>query len=280
MRCFDQVKQPEKFVTSLHIYPVNSLKGIDVSRLDIEINGPRYDRRWTLVDEEGEFLSLRQIPKLSQLGVEILPGKLLIRAKSVPPLVVKEQGKKTERTVALRSDSVAVYDEGDEAAEWFEEVIGRKCRLVHFSDEAMHQVNQKYVRSSEDHVAFSDSYPILITSGASLGDLNFKLSSPVSMNRFRPNIVISGCEPYEENSWKLIRVGSLILSCVKPCSRCIAINVDYSTGERGDEPLKTLEGYRKDGDKIVFGENCIHQAVGTISVGDEVEVLEFRSECN
>ena len=124
-----------------------------------------------------------------------------------------------------------------------------------------------------DQVGFADGYPLLLISEASLADLNSRLATPLPMNRFRPNIVVTGCEPYAEDTWQRIQIGGLGFDIVKPCARCATTTTDQATGARGKEPLKTLATYRDGPDSgPLFGQNVIHAGVGAIRVGDEVEV--------
>jgi uncharacterized protein YcbX len=147
-------------------------------------------------------------------------------------------------------------------------------RLVFMPDASRRQVNQNYAPSPDDVVGFADGYPFLLISEASLKDLNQRLNAPVPMNRFRPNLVISGCLPYEEDTWKWIRIGEVRFKVAKPCARCIVTTVDQSTGEKGVEPFQTLAAYRKQEKGIMFGQNLIHTTQGVLSIGQTVEVLE------
>lgn len=261
-------------ISQINIYPVKACRGISVQKADLTPQGLRYDRRWMVVDEENRFLSQRTHPKMALIQTELLPGKVLLRASGQPPLIIKMDKEGEKRTVVVRKDSVEAIDMGDEAAEWLSDVMKRKARLVYIPDETFRPIDPKYATSPQDQVGFADAYPLLLTSEASLGDLNLRLPQPIQMNRFRPNLVISGCEPYEEDSWKKIRVGDVILECVKPCSRCVVTCVDQATGEKGEEPLKTLTCYRKQESGIIFGQNLIHKTLGTLSVGQELLILK------
>jgi uncharacterized protein YcbX len=127
------------------------------------------------------------------------------------------------------------------------------------------------------YTAFSDGYPLLLLSEASLEDLNARLPEPLPMDRFRPNLVVRGCAPYAEDGWRRIRIGAIELAVVKPCDRCVVTTIDQATGERsGTEPLRTLAGYRNTERGVLFGQNVVHLGQGSIEVGAEVEVLEVR----
>ena len=125
----------------------------------------------------------------------------------------------------------------------------------------------------DDHTGFADGYPILLISEESLQDLNTRLASPIPMNRFRPNLVVRGCEPYAEDTWNKIKIGDVELAIVKPCARCEVTTIDKETLERSKEPLKTLGRYRKHKLGAIFGQNVIPLNKGRIQVGNTVEVL-------
>jgi hypothetical protein len=135
------------------------------------------------------------------------------------------------------------------------------------------QVNPNFAQRPEDQVAFADAFPFLLISEASLDDLNARMHAPLPMNRFRPNIVITGCAPYAEDTWPSLRIGSVDFAAAKACVRCTVTTTDQTTTERGEEPLKTLATYRKTDAGVVFGQNLIHLNRGTIRVGDRVTTV-------
>ena len=173
-----------------------------------------------------------------------------------------------------KSKGVHAIDQGDESAQWFSDWLGVSVRLVHVADGYKRRLNPEYASSAEDHTGFADGYPILIISEASLLDLNSKLISPLPMNRFRPNIVVQNCEPFAEDTWKRIRIGSVEMALVKPCPRCVVTTIDKETLEKSKEPLKTLATYRNQADGAMFGMNVIPLNEGEVKVGMSVEVLE------
>jgi len=265
-------------VSALHIYPVKSGKGLTLSKMEIGPKGPVDDRRWMFVDDTGRFLSQRQHPKMCFIEAEIQSDKLIIRSKRLPPLIIKrgKNEKQKMRHVTIWKDSLEVYDMGNNATEWASDFFGFPAHLVFIPDDIHRKVNPKYALKDTDEVSFTDGYPLLIISEASLGDLNLRLENPVPMNRFRPSIVVSGCEAFEEDRWKRIRIGSAVFSCVKGCSRCVLTTVDQAAGsadEKG-EPLVTLSRYRKTDEGIMFGQNAIPEGVGSVSLNDEVIVLQ------
>ena len=164
-------------------------------------------------------------------------------------------------------------DQGDESAQWFSDWLGTSVRLVHVADGIQRRLNPEYAVNADDHTGFADGYPILIISEESLQDLNSRLEIPVPMNRFRPNLVVKGCEPYAEDTWNKIEVGDVELAIVKPCDRCVVTTIDKTTLEQSKEPLKTLAVYRKHPLGAIFGQNIIPLNEGRLQLGMNVEVL-------
>ena len=148
---------------------------------------------------------------------------------------------------------------GDAAAEWFSSLVGHSMRLL--------------VDVDEGAVAFADAYPLLLTSRASLDDLNRRLRTPVPMDRFRPNVVIDGPPAWNEDTWASLRIGDVLLEVAKPCARCVVVNTDQTTGARDPEPLKELAKFRlAPGQGAMFGVNANHDGPGTLRVGDPVTI--------
>ena len=173
-----------------------------------------------------------------------------------------------------KSKNVQAVDQGDESAGWFSDWLGAPVRLVHFADGYKRIINEKYAVNADDHTGFADGYPILLTSEESLQDLNTRLAAgPIPMNRFRPNIVVKGCEPYAEDTWNKIKIGDVELAVVKPCARCEVTTIDKVTLKRSHEPLKTLGKYRKHALGAIFGQNVIPLNRGSLELGMSVEVL-------
>jgi uncharacterized protein YcbX len=166
---------------------------------------------------------------------------------------------------------------GVEADAWLSGLLGLRCRLLYMPPSTCRQVSLEYGQPG-DRVSFADGYPLLLTSEASLAELNRRLDRALPMDRFRPNLVIDGKVPFAEDDWARIRVGSTEFRVAKSCARCVVTTTDQRTGARGPEPLRTLASFRNVGGKILFGENLIHEGPGPVRLGDPVEVLESRSD--
>jgi uncharacterized protein YcbX len=262
-------------LSSLIYYPIKACRGFEVDTSLIERMGLEHDRRMMVVTPEGEFLTQREYPRLAWVTPEVKDGTLTLCAPGYDSIHLPIQSTGIPWPVNIwKSMGVQAIDQGEEAAEWFSDWLGTPVRLVHIADGYIRRVNEKYVVSEDDHTGFSDGYPILLASEESLQDLNSHLELPVPMNRFRPNIVVKGCEPFAEDTWKRIRIGDAELAVVKPCARCVVTTIDRQTLEQGKEPLKTLGKYRKHKLGAIFGQNVIPLNEGRLRLGMPVEVLE------
>lgn len=266
-------------LASLHCYPIKSLGGFSVNEARLTDRGLAHDRRWMLVDEAGRFVSQREVAVMACLHTSALPDGFRVTdirtgATLDLPWLVRDGA-----PIATK-----VWDDGVQAlagdpswSGWFSERLGRSVRLVHMPEATMRATDGRY---AEGLTSLSDGFPYLIISQASLDDLNARIApsgSPaegvtVPMDRFRPNLVITGGEAFQEDGWKEISIGEARFRLVKPCARCVVTTTDQRTGERGQEPLRTLATYRREGEKVLFGMNAVGSVDGTIRVGDEVVV--------
>ncbi|MEM7773258.1 MAG: MOSC N-terminal beta barrel domain-containing protein, partial [Cyanobacteria bacterium P01_A01_bin.37] len=267
----------------LFIYPIKSAAGIAIEQSTITTRGLEYDRRWMVVGPDGTFMTQRKFPKMALITVKIQADSLVVQAPDMEPLVVPltsdpvilgehEAKVACEQMVEVWGDRCLGWSMGEAARSWFSDVLKTPCDLVYMPDTSKRSVDHGKF-GDENQVSFADAYPFLLISEASLDDLNQRLDQPVLMNRFRPNLVVSGCDGFAEDSWKSIQVGNVSFQVSKPCSRCVVTTVDQSTGNRSVEPLKTLATYRHWDGQIWFGQNLIHEALGKISVGDRIQVL-------
>lgn len=273
-------KQTKTQITELIIYPVKSLAGISLQTSDLDSMGLKYDRRWMLVTPDGKFLSQRQIPKMALIKTALdKAGQLTLSADGMrdhPVPDVKELSTPVFMPVAIWDDTVHATRVGDETDIWLSNALGTLCHLVYIPDNEERQCDLKYAKQG-DRTGFSDGFPLLLLSEASLADLNNRLDEPVEMKRFRPNIVISGCDAYAEDQLKGFIIGDVSMRGVKLCSRCVITTVDPDTGKRNNmQPLATLMKYRKgkgdEANKVFFGMNVIHENTGRLNVGDSVSI--------
>ncbi|MDD2921924.1 MAG: MOSC domain-containing protein [Anaerolineales bacterium] len=241
----------------------------------VERMGLANDRRMMVVTPDGEFLTQREYPKLALITPTLTNDIATLAAPNFDSLRVAIRNSGANFPVNIwGSENVSAVDLGDDAARWLSDWLGVSVRLVHFADGYKRRLNPDYAINADDHTGFADGYPILIISEESLNDLNSKMESPLPMNRFRPNIVIKGCAPFEEDSWKRIKIGEVEMALVKPCPRCVVTTIDKETLEKNKEPLKTLAKYRNHELGAIFGMNTIPLNEGKIHIGMEVEIIQ------
>lgn len=266
-------------LASIHIYPLKSGAPVTLDEAAVEARGLSRDRRWMVVDANGKFVTGRQQPRLTLITALTSGDALSIAAPGMPTLVVEPPHAGGPRIdTAVWGAPVRPLLACDEANAWISAFVGAPCRLVHMDDACERRVKAKYdgkYGQDDDVVSFADAFPLLLISQAALDQLNAKLSAPVPILRFRPNLVVSGTAPHAEDGWKRIRIGTVELEVVKPCVRCVFTTVDFARGafDPSGEPLRTLVSYRRSGDGVTFGQNAIPRGRGTLRRGDAVEVL-------
>jgi uncharacterized protein YcbX len=246
-------------IASLHVYPVKSCRGLTLEAARMGERGLAFDREWMIVDSDDRFVTQRELPRLALVVPSLTANALELEFPGSRRLSVPLDITAAARQVVVWRDSVPAIDQGDEAAAWLSAALQRPLRLMRFDVGFRRTCNVAYAGNSGAHTAFADAYPLLILSEASLADLNSRLSQPLPMNRFRPNLVLSGIEAYNEDHIDEIRVGMLSLKLVKRCTRCQITTTDQSTTVVGAEPLATLASYRMDPvlEGVAFGMNAI-----------------------
>lgn len=259
-------------ISQLSIYPVKSAGGNTVSKMSLDVMGPKWDRRWMVVDANYRFRTQRKIAQMCHIETKLSEVGLTLSAPGAGSITLDDPSAIIHDVVVWR-DTVAAQDCGDIAAQWLSDYLARPCRLVFMADKTRRLVNPKHAKNHEI-VSFADGYPILIASSESLELLNSKLDSNLKMDRFRPNIVVAGCAPHAEDQWKRIKIGNIEISLVSACSRCIMPSIDQQTGVKNPKVIETLQGYRRRERDIYFGMNALHHNVGEINIGDEVTILE------
>lgn len=263
-------------LSEIWIYPVKSLGGIRQSEALVEEKGLQYDRRWMIVDENGKFLTQRVNAHMALLDVAIQSDGLLISHRfqsDDQTLVPFESVSNQTIQVKVWDDLVLARTICDQADIWLTRQLGKNVRIVEMSEQTQRNMDPAY-SGKEALVSFADDFPYLLISEGSLQDLNSKLEKPVTMKRFRPNFVISGTEPFAEDLWKNVRIGTVEFIVAKPCERCVLVSIDPITGQKGAEPLKTLASYRKIGKNIFFGQNLVSLENGLLREGDELIICQ------
>ncbi len=270
-------------LSRLHIYPVKGLRGIALESVSVDPLGPVGDRRFLVVDETGRFLSQRSHPRMALVDTALGAGGLLLSAEGAGAVTVPSESCADAplRTVSVwKHEGLLAEDCGNEAAGWLSDFLSARCRLVRTGSGFRREVTKPAARPG-DVFTFADAVPMLVISEASLADLNDRMiengSVALTMDRFRPNLVVTGCPPYAEDQWARIRIGDIVFRSAGPCIRCTVPTIDPNTAERGPEPLRTLALYRrepKDPTNVLFGQNLIHETKnGVLRVGDRVELV-------
>jgi len=270
-------------ISALYHFPVKSLQGHKCKSLSLDQFGAINDRRWMLVDHDNQFVTQRKLRAMAQLKATAIGEGLRLENAEGERIEIRQPGSEAEvKTVRVWSDDVSTRDAGDDAAHWLSGQLQTPVRLVAMGEEFHRPLEAP---RADRQVSFADAAPLLVISQPSLDDLNSRLTEPVSMLRFRPNLVVSGCEPFAEDHWKTLTIhthdGPLVFDCTHPCARCAIPGLHPFTGRAQKEPLRTLASYRRweDG-QIYFGMNLAPATAGqtgdpnpvTIHLGDRVEV--------
>lgn len=259
-------------LSEIWIYPIKSITGIQLEEANVLQRGFQFDRRWMIVDNNNTFLSQRTYPELALLDLTISDTSLQISKRTNPEDKIETPlfpALLQEIEVTIWNDKVFAWTVDPAADAWLSEFLDQPVKLVYMGDQAERQIDLKYSEDGEN-VSFADGYPYLMISEASLADLNGRLKEPVSMRRFRPNLIVAGASAFEEDTWSKIQIGDLTFRVVKPCARCVLITVDPQTAEKGAEPLKTLSSYRFENNKVLFGQNLIADKPGILKQGDAI----------
>ena len=279
-------------LTALTLYPIKSCAGIALQEATLTAAGLMHaqihDREWMVVDAQGEFLSQRSHPLMALITprLDVSAGTLILHAPDLSPLALplaRPTAESAAPTLQVRvwDDLVSADDCGDAAAQWFSQALGIACRLVRFPAQGRRVTNTRWTGHADVPTQFSDGYPYLLISEASLADLNQRLVAqgrePLPMNRFRPNLVIDGVDAFEEDYIDTLGIGGALLQPVKPCARCTIPSVDQASGLIGPDPLDILSAYRAHprlAGGIAFGMNVILlQGEGqVVKLGQEIEI--------
>lgn len=264
------------FLKEIIRYPVKSIAGVSHEKAFVEERGIAGDRRWMLIDEQHRFLSQRNSPEMALFD-------LAVNENSIEVWLRSDHSQKHTIPLTLNygaivqadiwNDTVDVIWPELSADQWFSKLLKKKCKLVYMPDNSNRLAEPELVKKPVQ-TSLSDGYPLLLTSCTSLADLNQRAGIHLEMKRFRPNLIVDGAQPYEEDRWKIIKIGEVHFQLIKPCARCVITTIDPSTGQKGNEPLHTLSTYRKKGNRLLFGQNMICLNEGVIHVNDVVNIIE------
>jgi hypothetical protein len=276
------------YISEINIYPIKSLKGISVASALVEERGLRHDRRWMLTDRAGKFFTQREFPRMALIETAITDDGLVVTANDAGSMTMPftpDTGNVRDVIIWANICPGEIYE--DDVNGWFGEVLETECQLVYMPDDSRRNVNPRF-NQNDNVVSFADGYPLMMLGESSLADLNSRLDQPLAMNRFRPNLVVSGSDAFAEDDWQRIKIGDAEFRSTKPCERCVITTIEQSRGEfDGKEPLKTLAAYRSARDvmpdryellgvgatAVLFGQNLIPETIGgTVRVGERVEL--------
>ena len=267
---------PSIQLSGMSTYPLKSGGSIALNSATVSGKGLPYDRHWGLIDASNKMITGRAYPQLLDLQPKLTEEylEISVKRKNSIRIPLQFQG----RTIhglgffSRQVDGVLLETEIDQ---WFSDYLGFPCRLVFSNDQIRRNMLTKHGGREGDLLAFPDQAPLLLLSEASLADLNQRLEHPVSMQNFRPNLVIRGCDAYAEDTWKVIQIGELQFDVVQACKRCVFVTIDPITKVKGKEPLKTLATYKKDADgEVVFGVHLIPRTFGNIQINDPIKILK------
>jgi len=261
-------------LSEIWIYPIKSLGGIALSKAIVRGKGLEYDRRWMLIDASGVAMTQRVHPEMALFKTQMQGEKLLVsysKGREISSIAFSTAIPDWDTWMVARvwDDDVQVLEVDRQISEWFSRNLGVACKLVAFPEEKPRKVDSRYSINKE-HVSLADAYPFLIIGQSSLDDLNKRLNEAVPMKRFRPNFVFTGGTAYQEDQWRDFSIGKIPFVAVKKSERCALITVNQNTAEKGKEPLRTLSDYRKEGNKVCFGQNLVALAEGEVVLGDPI----------
>jgi len=273
-------------LTGLFVYPVKSARGIALREATLGDRGITHDRRFMVVDEKGHFVTQREVPRMALLGTAIVDagegahgstpdaghtGELVLSYEGQQLALPLLPASGPERRVRVFKDEVDALDVGDAARDFLSAALGRAVSLVYMPDLSRRQVDPTRA-TPLDLVGFADGFPYLLANESSLAAVNRELTTPVTMERFRPNFVIEGVPAYAEDNFGALTIGALRFEAVKTCSRCVIVNTDQRTGHREKGPLEALVRTHVIGNRPIFGQNLVARSTGRLAVGDPVDV--------
>ena len=275
-------------IAALMVYPVKSCAGVSVQEAVLTEAGLDLDRAWMVVDATGGFVSQRELPRMALVRPQLKTFEIILRAPGMLALHLAIDAVEEPVRVRVWDDEVAAYDMGPVAAQWFTDFLGQPLRLVRFDPEHRRLSSLKWTGGGEAPNQFSDGFPVLVTSTASLAELNARLVSAghgaVDMARLRPNLVLDGVEAHDEDRLDTLRIttetGTAELRPVKPCARCPIPNIDPLTAQSSPAVGDTLQTYRQDprlNGAVTFGMNAIVlQGDGQVLRVGQAVTADFR----
>ncbi len=266
------------FISQLIIFPIKSLGPVSLERVAVDAMGLADDRRFMLVSASGQFITQRTRPDLTRFELRMSGDDFLIWDKiSHSQRILRRQPSLGDWVdVSLWDDRIHVREVADDLSFWFSGLLNEPVRLVQIQSEAPRSIEEKYQTAGSQQSSFADSLPILIASEASYRAVASRLGTPFDWMRFRANVIIAGLEAFEEDTWLEFSLGTVRLLGAKPCARCQLVNVDPSAGTIETSMLMALNGFRKAGNKVYFGQQAVPITLGYLAVGDLIHVEKSK----
>ena len=251
-------------LTRLFIYPIKSARGIEVTQARVLERGLEHDRRFMVVDQGGNLATARRHPKLLTVSTALSNDSLKISALEMPDLHVPLEPQGEEQQVRVWFDWMPGVVVGENSSDWFSELLGAPLSLVWMPEHSDRRMNPAF---GPARLSFADGNPLHLVSESSISDLEARVGAAVSVERFRPNLVVRGTQPYSEDHWTQLNLGDLEFRPHEACARCMVVNLEPTTGLIGIEPLRTLAQFRRRGKAVLFGQHLHALNLGSLQVG-------------
>lgn len=257
-------------VSALFVHPVKSMRGIHYASAYASHQGLLHDREWLVTRQDGSFITAREFPQLLLLEATPIPGAIVLQAPDRSPIAAMTSVYTRSINTRVWKDAFCGYHGDRDVDAWLSDYLGCACQLLWLGARSTRRQ-----QTTEHGLSFADGYPYLLITEASLAALNAELANPIDARAMRPNLVIAGTKPYEEDDWQLIRIGECLFDVAKPCTRCVLTTIDPATGIRNTEgePLKTLIRTRRRKEGVCFGINLVLREEGMVRCSDDVEIL-------
>lgn len=262
-------------ISQLFNFPVKSLKGSQFEQMEVDVFGPKWDRRFMLINKgTGRFLTQRECPLMGQVSAIAANGHLRLAYNGIEKYLNLEQLSQFEhhQPVVVWKDEVTARIIQADINDWLSDILQRDVILCFMNEDTHRQVDLDYSKPG-DRASFADGFPFLIISEASVEFLSEKVGRELAIERFRPNIVLSGCGAFAEDEWKRIVINGVEFDIVKPCARCVIPTLDLETSEKQADVMQMMLKHRKQGQGVMMGMNAIHRQQGSLEIGQEVKVL-------
>lgn len=259
-------------LSALYRYPVKSMRGERLDTSPVSPIGLPFDRHWMVADPNGHLMTGREYPELVLIESAPTEHGVRLSVSGRETLFVPNTAFTKPHPATVWSDTFSAWSGADEADDWISAYVGARLKFLWIGAETSRRLRD----DAAVPLSFSDGFPLLLATQASLDDLSARVGRPLAMERFRPNLVVTGSDAFAEDGWKRFRIGDAVFRVSKPCERCVFTTVDPQTGCKSldQEPLRTLAKYRRTPAGVIFGQNVIVEGSSELRVGMPIEILE------